>query len=274
MSYSETISYNAAGSLSFDATLVEVASSTLRLKDLGGATYSLTNPKVTTQHQNTLSSLTSFSEVSTKPSNTEITYQLVLNGNPYFWNTVTSLWTLSDGTYVESSTASVINAAVGTLFSDLSLLTPQFLSLNIFLHTSVTGSRPVLTSNTIVYAWTNSAASAISNCMLTGYLSDLVGNGAGLTLPSYVKLQISCDRGFFHGNHFVRPFTKTFTFDANGYVSASVIETATPGVKLGFSIVYDDGISTYSSKLYSEIVPNQPQADLSTISTLIPYNFG
>lgn len=272
MGFSEVITYSSAAALSFDTAKVAIVGGALTL--LGPTPYTLTNPIVTSQHQNTISGLTSFAESSTKPAGTIIQYQLVLNGAAYWYNAINAKWESSDGTFTQSNTPADINAQATTLFTDLNLITNQFLGLNIFLSTVNTNNRPILATNTIGYSWTNSNASAISNCLVTGYLADLVGGNPVPTSTTPVSLQVSAPYGFFHGNHLVEPFTKTFAFDTNGLVSASIIETATPGVKLKFAIIYYDGQSVKSTQLFNAVVPNQPNVSIQNLSTVVPYDFG
>lgn len=272
MSYSLTINYDSTSNFTFDSTKVEIASSTLRLKDLGGGTYTTTPQLVTSQNRFALSALSSFSESSTLPSNTSVSYQIILGSSAYYWNSVTSLWTATtSGDSTKTNSASVINSHASTLISDLAILTPQFFGLNVFLATTSISARPVLTSNTLGYSWAEQTASAPNECVITGYLMDLLGD-----VPASVDavLLVSCDRGFFHGAHLIQPFTKQFAFNSSGVVTASIIETATPGVKLNFSIVYSDGISTKTTRLFSAIVPNQSAININNLSTCYPYDFG
>lgn len=274
MSYSEVITYNSASSLNFDSTKVQVTGGALTLKATAGL-YPTTNPLVTSQHQNTISGLSSFAESSTLPSSTSIGYQLVLNAIPYWYNATNASWALADGTFSTSNTAAVINSNASTLFSQLNLITNQFLGLNIFLHTSNTSNAPILATNTIGYTWTNSNASALNQCLVSGYLADLAGNIPLPTASAPVQLLVSADHGFFHGTNFIEPFTKAFNFSTGtGALSASIIETATPGMKLNFSITYYDGFSIKTSKLFNAIVPNQASISLSNLSSVYPYDFG
>lgn len=270
MSYSDLITYNSATALSFDNTLVQISGGALTLLP----PFTLTNPVVTSQHQNTISALTSFSEVSTLPAFTAIQYQLVLNALPFWYNALNASWESSDGSFSQSNDAATINAQAALVFSQLNLITSQFLGLNIFLSTTNVLNAPILTSNTIGYSWVNSNATALNQCLITGYLADLAGSYPVPTLVRPIQFLVSCDHGFFHGTRFVEPFTKVFNFNSLGYLSASVIETATPGVKLNFSVTYYDGQSLKSTKLFNAIVPNQAQINLSNLSTTVPYDFG
>jgi hypothetical protein len=274
MSYSETLTYNSAASLNFNVNQVQVLAGQLQLLASGG-NYPLTNPLVTSQHQNTISALTSFAENSTLPSGCTVTYQLVMGGIPYWYNATNASWALADGTFATSNLASVINTNVSTVFSQLALLTNQFLGLNIFLNTTIAANTPILTSNTIGYTWNNSNPTGINQCQITASLSNLLG---GLPVPTAAmpaSLLISAPYGFFHGTHFIEPFTSTFNFSTvNGTLTASVIETTTPGVPLKFSLSYWDGQSVKTTFLFNAIVPNQAQVNLSNLSTPVQYDFG
>lgn len=274
MSYSQTITYNSAASLNFDTSLVEVSGGTVRLKDLGGGVYSLANPVVTSQHQDMMSALSSFVQSATTPANTAVKYQLVINAVSYWYSSVLGRWTASDETFSESNTAAEINTNAPDLFTDLALLLPQYIGLRIFLSTTSASARPVLTSNTLGYTFTNGNPAVISQCLLYAYLSDLLG---GSTIPSPahpIRLNVSCDHAFLHGSRLVLPFTQSVEFDTNGYAEISVIETATPGVPLNFTFTFSDGRSTQTAKLFNQIVPNTPTIGINELSTVIPYNFG
>lgn len=273
MAYQEVITYNSSTALNFNSSLVVVSGGALTLV---GSPYTTTNPQVTSQHQNTISALSSFAETSTKPALTAVQYQLVLNGTAYWWSAALAKWTAATiGSSATSNSATVINAHVSTLFSDLLLLTNQFLTLNIFLMTTSTLATPILATNTIGYTWVNSNASTINQCVVSGYLNNLAGNVPLPTAAHPAQLLVACDRAFFHGTNFIEPFTQSFSFSVvDGSLSASVIETATPGVPLNFSVTYWDGNSVRTSKLFNAITPNQPSISLSNLSSVYPYDFG
>lgn len=240
-----------------------------------GGLYPLTNPVVTSQHTNSISSLTSFAQSATLPANTAIQYQLVLNGITYWYNAVNASWALSDGTFTQSNTAAVINTNVSTLFSALNLITSQFLSLRIFLSTTNTSNSPTLTTNTIGYTWTNSNPTALNMVTVSGYLADLGGNVALPTTSQQTQLLVSSSVGFMHGTNFVQPFTKAFNFSpTTGALTCAIIETATPGQPLSFSVTYWDGQSIRTTRLFNAIVPNQASVALNNLTSIVPYDFG
>lgn len=274
MSYSSTFTYDSATSLTFDPTIVEVASGTVRLKDLGGGTYSITNPVVTSQYQIMASALTSFTQSATTPANTSVQYQLVIDGQNYWHDPAQAKWVLATDGFAQSNSASDINANASTLFSDLALLVSQYIGLRVFLHTSDATARPVLTQNTVGYTWVNGNPAVISQCLLFGYLSDLLGQQPAFNALKPINFVVSSEASFMHGSRFVLPFTKTASFDSSGYVSISVIETTTPGIPLSFGFTYYDGNSIAFAKLFNAIVPNTPTCSINNLSSLQKVNFG
>ena len=273
MSYQEIITYDTANALNFDSTAVEVASGTLRLKDLGGGTYSTANPLVTTQHVNVLSSLTSFAESVSAPTGSATGYTVSINRIAYYWNSTTTVWTIADGTYALSNSASVLAAHVGTLFSDLNLVGNQYFSLNIFLNSNGT-VRPQLTSNTLGYTFTNQNPSTPNQCLLFANINDLIGGIPAVSTTQPITLYVSGSQSFFYGQTLILPFTKSVNFNSSGYAQLAVIETATPGVSLEFSVSYFDGISRANVKLFNAIVPNVASAPLSSITRPRGIDFG
>lgn len=272
MSYSETITYNSAASLNLPTGVI-VNSGALQLGPVGGP-YTAGNFVVTTQHQNTISGLSSFAESSTLPASTAISYQLVLNGVQYWYNASIGSWAVADGTIATTNPASVINANASTLFSSLALLVPQYLSLRIWLQTGNTANTPILTSNTIGYTWVNGNPGSISLCTIYGYLSDLLGNNPIPSSGQPITLQVSSPYAFVHTSHLVMPFTKSAQFDNTGYVSIPVIETQTPGVALNFSFTFYNGLSLQTQQLFNAIVPNQPTIQIDSLASSIPFSFG
>lgn len=245
------------------------------LQFLTPSPYTLTPQVITTQHVNSLSALSSFAESSTTPANTTISYQIVLNGLIYWWNPTLAKWAPSDSTVAQSSSATVINSQASTLISDLALLTNQFFTLRIWLSTTNINNTPTLTSNTIGYSWVNSNPSTINSCTISANLKDLAGLVPLPTSTTTAALVIGSPIGFFHSGNFVEPFSKSFQFSTvDGSLSASVIETATPGQKLNFSITFWDGQSVRSVKMVNAIVPNQPSILLSNLTSPVQFDFG
>jgi hypothetical protein len=274
VSYSQVLTYDTASNLSFDTSLVEIGGGVLRLKDLGGGTYSTANPVVSTGHRTMLSSLTSFAESKSVTGSDEVKYQVVIGTSTYYYNTSSGAWAVSDGSYSQSNTAAQLNSNASTLFSGLSLSDNIFFRVNILLHSASGSSRPSLTSNTIGYQFTTSSPSTISQCLVTCYLKNLQS-----VVPTYdstkpVTLNVKANRAFMHGNNFIQPFAKSAVFNASGVAQLSIIETTTPTEYLGFYVSYYEGNSVKSVKLFNALVPNSPSADLSSVTSVRDADFG
>jgi hypothetical protein len=272
VSLSTVITYDTAGQFIFDSTLVEVSGGTIRLLDLGGATYSTANPAITTSQNLSFNALSSFAESSSVSGSDLVKYQLIINGTSYYWSTT---WQAADGTYATTSTAAQINTNRATLFSDLSLPTgPLYLSLRVFLHSATGATRPTLTSNTLGYTFLSPSATSITQVVVYGYLKDLLGVAQAGSSTQPILFHVKSDKAYMHGNTLVEPFDKTATVDATGYFSLSVNETETPGKKLQFFITYYEGISRKSIQFVNAVIPNTPTNALSSFTQVRSVDFG
>jgi hypothetical protein len=260
------LTYDTAAHFSYDSTKVEFSGGTVRLLDLGGATYSTTNPTVSTQQRFGFSAISAFAHTASTPAGTAIKYQLKINGTLYWRNTSTSLWEESDGTYSESNTQTELNAALGSLVTDLALEGNNWCQLVVFLHSDSGAARPVLTDATFTHAHVESAGTSIAECLVYCYLSDLLGDAYDLDASFPIRLHVKNHRAFFHGNKLIQPFHEQATFDANGYAELSVIETESVGENVEFAISYYEGPSLKWVRLTRNVVPNVATRALSQIA--------
>lgn len=266
MSFLSQTLYDAAAHFSFDSTLVEVSAGVIRLKDLGGAVYSTANPAIDTQHQIQVSALSGMTESKSVAGSDQVKYQLLVNGIARYFDTGASSWKTSDGSYAQSNTAAEINSNASTLASGLSLSAPFYLRLRALLHSNDGTTRPSLTSTTLTYTNVYGAPVAIAECLIYGYLSDLLGDLPAYDATKPVTFWVKNSHSFFHGSKFIRPTGKSAAFNSNGYMELSVIETETPGEFMEFSLTYYEGNHLKSVKLVNAIVPNQPTLPLSQIT--------
>ncbi len=272
MSYTATITYDNAASLSFNTSLVEVGGGTVRLKDLGGGTYSTARPAVTSQLRFSISALTAFSASQSTPAGSSVAYQVTLGTTSYWYSSAEAAW-IEASSPSESNTAAEINTNASTLLSDLDLPSPQYFGIVFYLVSNGT-ARPAVTSNTLSWTWTNGNLTAISQCLIYAYLSDLLGDVPAYDADKPIKLIVGSANAFLNGSRMVLPFSKEAEFDSDGYAELSIIETTTPGIALEFNLSYYDGRSVSVIRLFNAIVPNQPTASINTLSTVVPYNFG
>lgn len=270
MSFSSVMTYGTAGELSFDTTKVEVSGGLVRLKDLGGSTYATDNPTVETQHQLMATSLTSFANSVSVPGTSAIKYQLLLNGTAYYYNSGTSLWTAATGAnYTESNTAAEINSALGTLVSQLSITQSFYLKVRAFLH-SAGSDQCSITTNTWVYGMSYLAPATISECSITAYLSDLLGDSYAYDSTKPVTLYASAPRDFMHGSKLIRHFTKSAVFNSSGLATLSLIETETIAEYLKFWVTYYENNALRSVRFNNAYVPNAPTRTLDQVTSVNP----
>lgn len=267
MGFSTVITYDDTSQFTFDATLIEISGGLIRLKDLGGATYSTANPTVTTQHQVPISALTSLSETKSVAGSDQVKYQLIINGTAYWRDTVNSVWEESDGTYDQSNTAAEITAAVSSLFSDLSLTPSVWVRLKVFLHSDAGSSRPSLTNNTLAYENDEIAAGTFTECLITCYLKDLLGDTPTYDAEHPAKIYVRNDRAFFHGTRLIQPFSKSAEFNSSGYAELSVIETETIGEYLTFFVTLWEGRGWKTVYCVNAVSPNAATRALSQVTT-------
>ena len=119
MSFDLTVKFDDANEFSFDTSLIEIAATVARLKDLGGATFSTDDPQIFTNYPVTASEITSFSDSVVEPGSDEITHILEIERVDRYWDG--SSWVTSDGTFTQSNDSATINTNLPTLLTDLGL---------------------------------------------------------------------------------------------------------------------------------------------------------
>lgn len=268
------LTFDTAAHFSYDADLVEFSGGTVRLLDLGGATYSDDDPTVASQLRFAFSSITAFAHTASTPGGTGIKYQLKINGALYWRNTTDAIWEESDGTYDQANTQAELNAALGSLVSDLALEGNNWCQLVVFLHSDSGTARPVLTDATFTHAHTESAGASIAECLVYCYLSDLLGDAYDYDASFPIRLHVKNHRAFFHGNKLIQPFHQQATFNSSGYAELSVIETESVGENLEFAISYYEGPSLKWVRLTRNRVPNVASRALSQIAVTDPTDVG
>jgi hypothetical protein len=114
---------------------------------ISNTVYSLTNPVLSRTTAFGLQQLVSFVETATKPGSDEIKYQIVYEGNTYWYNG--AIWTLSDGSYTQANTAIEINTAATDCCCQIG--TGSAYTFNALLHSADGSTTPVLDKLEIEY---------------------------------------------------------------------------------------------------------------------------
>lgn len=275
----QTITFNSASELSFDTALVEVSGSVVRLKDLGGATYSTAQPPVRTQHRVLASSISGLSATLSEPALTSVKWQITIDGVAYYWSGDTLLWTQATSSaggvsFSETSSLSELSTNLGTLLSELAITGSFALGFIVFLKSNNGTARPSVTSITVTYALTYLAGSSISECAISGNVINLLGDAYNPGSSTPAKLCIKNGRSFMHGNKLVLPFEKTATVGSDGTFSIQVIETETVAEKLEIYLQYYENSSLRVIRFIPAMIPNSPTRTLDQVSDVDTQCFG
>lgn len=273
MSLSTQINYNAAAQFSYDASLITFGSGAAKL--LISGTYPVSNPAVSTQYNVVVGALTAFSAAVTVAGSDAVQFQLLVNGVCYWWDTVNNLWAAAtQAAYAQSNTAAIVNTNCPTLISQLALTAPVYISVVGLLHSASGATTPTLTSVTLSYTFSNASVAAINLNAVTCFLKDVLGNVPTYNTQQPSTLYCKSDRPFLHGNRLVLPFSKSANFDSTGLASLTVIETATPGYPLQFSISYYEQNSRKQVFFRPAIIPNNASQSLTSFAAVDTIDFG
>lgn len=273
MSFQAKFECNSSNHFSYDTAKIEASGSTLRLLDLGAGTYTTTNPYIECMFRFSMTFISGFAATKSTPATTEIKYQILVNQRAIYFNTTSGLWQYAanlDGVplYTEANTEAQISANLPAIWADLGFAVNDslWLGLRIFLHSDDGLARPTITDITFSGSMQYLSPATISECLITAYASDLLGDAYSYDSTKPMTLQVKNERAFMHGSKLIRPFTKTATFNSSGVAQLSVIETETPGEYLDFSIVYYEGPSKKQIRFNPAYVPNSATKTLNQIA--------
>lgn len=221
-------------------------------------TYSLTNPTVAVIAQIAMSELNSFIETAVKPANTDIKYQLLVNGLSKYWNG--AAWATSDGSYAQSNTAAIINT------NATSLLPPGANIRVVALLSSTYGNAtPTLTSVEEDYEFFVAPPTSPSLCILYCFLEDIIG----FTNLTNATLICQVPNSFVINNWVVGISQVNTAFNSSGYVQVPLVATDSVGVKYGFSITYTDEAGIDRQIFFNDaVIPTQTSINITDLTTI------
>ena len=156
--------------------------------------------------------------------------------------------------------------------SNLSISGSFYLRVRVFLHSNGS-ARPALTSFGISYRLDYNDQDALSECLVTCYVKDLLGD---FTYDSAypITLYVKNDRAFMHGNNLIQPFTKSVNFDSDGYAQISLIETESVAEQVQFFVTYFEGLYKKTIRFLPAEIPNIATANLNEISQVSEIDVG
>lgn len=244
-----------------DNTKIQIVAKSVSLINNSG--YTTTNPNVLESFKMQASSLSSFLETANYSGSDNVQYTVLVNGSDYYWSG--SAWVSSNGTYSQSNTASVINTHCTDTSMATLLGTGSYVTIRAFLHSASGTTTPTLTGISLTYTFAAIRPSNPAQCTVWVYLEDILGNIIGSTQNAY--LSVTQKDPFIYGQFVVAPFTKSVTFDSNGYAQIILDETQTPGYSIQFSIIYQIGTTTNQINFVPCIIPNAGSCPLTSITT-------
>lgn len=191
--------------------------------------------------------MTSLSEVSTKPTGSDVKYALKLDGVAKYHDGAN--WVNSTSSS-ETNTIAEINADVGTLDMSAQVV----LIIMMYLTSSDGSAAPQLSSNTVIHDFAVPPGE-VGTCQVRAELLDASSNPIAGAKIKYVPNKFWYDEKYIFEEVEV-------TTDAEGKATTTVVETATKSATMNIRLEYQDGtVILYKNK----IIPNQANESLSNI---------
>ena len=208
-----------------------------------GQIYSITNPTIEFLESFTHEGLEAFTETSTKTGSDEVKYVLTKDGINYYYDSVTELWIVSDGTYTQTNTATEISANKAS-FIEIGVTT----KIIAYLHSDDGSTTPTLTQVDIEFDFYSVDVTAPSPCVVYGWIYDengnVVENASVVAVPSELK--------GVSGDKTISLQQKTGLSDSSGYWELELIASNNTGIYYNFYFNYDN-----HSQSFARLVPNE-----------------
>lgn len=189
----------------------------------------------------------------------EIYYTIVINNQDKYWDG--AAWSNSDG-------ATQFNTAVEiqTNKASLDISSGATVKVRAFLKSDTGYSTPALSYVTVDYNFYESPIADINETIITLQADDFIQGVDLSTLDG--KLVISHTSGFIHSDKLFLPFERSFPFNSQNQVDASVVETTSINVKYSFKVQYTENGITKTVNFVDALVPDTVSVKLTDITTL------
>lgn len=265
MSLSTTIPLTVAAQLVYDPTLINVDPvNGVSLAEISSGVYQqgpapVSNPNVTFE----ASELDSLTETIASGTGTAITFQIVINGVPYWYSG--SQWEISDGTAAQSSASSAWASHGNTFFSDTELSTPAVMSLIMFLSGGGSDAGYVVTNLTATYEYDDPIVDYYANLLIIQYINK---PKAYATIQALSRMAVMSEL----------PISVQNAFDIDTAVGAQLdilgkyMNVKRSGGGPNGPIVLDD--ANFRTLIKIAIIQNNAGSSLATIDNLLFTYFG
>ena len=261
MPVTTTLTYDTPSSFTYDDTKIQVQDDVAQLAGVGP--YATSNPNILSDTELDLSAISGFVETSVVGGSDAITYTLSIGGVDYYWTG--STWATSDLSYAKTNTAAVVAANLAALSSLVGSGAKVF--IRAFLHSNDGSTTPMLESLAVTYTFFPFTPAAPPLTTVYLFLTDILDDVIGAAYNAV--LSVTNVSHFKYGNWLVLPFNKSVSFNSIGYASINLMETASVGVLLNFSVSYTDNTKTTRQiNFVACLVPNAGAISLTQMTNV------
>lgn len=219
--------------------------------------YDTTDPTVEVNAATHADGLLGFAATIVEAGSDTLTFYLLINDVAKYWNG--SAWATSDKSLAQSNTAAEVEANKAAL--DIS--DGVELRVGVILHSADGSTTPSISQAVVSYDFFAALPDAPGECIVYAHIRDLLGD----VEDNAFSIIIENKNAVLHGAVLVRPQVLTVTMDDSGRCEASVIETATVGVKYLFKYTYTNVEGEVKTKRlgYAE-VPDQASVNVAALT--------
>jgi hypothetical protein len=230
-----------------------------------GQLYPTTSPTIAPNAPLTMDSLNVFTDVFSASGSDGVQYYIKIGSTPYWYNG--SAWAISNASYAQTNTSTVINTNASTLPISLgAFVTPYAL-----IHSASGLTTPMLISLTLSYDFFGPEPTPPQTCLVFGYILDenevpITGATVSVTNPTT----------FINSGIVIAQGVRTTKTDALGYFSMNLVETASMSIpaELTFSVAYTSsspggvgpGFTPTSFTFGAAVIPNVPESNITALT--------
>lgn len=216
--------------------------------------YSLADPSIRVSSGVWLDGLESFSAITSTPSNSDVKFQLVLDGAPYWWTG--TAWATSDGSYAESNTA----AEIETNAAALDVSAGVDLQVQAVLHSLYGNAQPSITQAVLGYNFFD-PPEVPDKCLIYGYVRDVLGD----VDPGTAKIVMELEEGYFSGVNYIKAQRIEIAVNASGYFEETLVESTAARRSYTVSVQYQKDGLTITEELGAVMIPAADSASLHSL---------
>lgn len=224
--------------------------------EVTGQIYPTSNPAIINNSGVNADGLVNFSADIAASGSDAVRHQIKIDADLRYWNG--SAWVASDGTYGQSSMAADIAANAAALDIEQGVA----IKVRSLLHSGDGTSTPELESVTLEYDFFAPDPAPPNECIVYGYLRDLVGD----RITAAAQLIVTAENPVVHSGLLFPAIKQISPVNEFGRLEVSLVETTTINRRLHFALKYNDNGSPKTSALGYALVPNSVSVNLTSLT--------